>query len=340
MNLPIAATAETAVAYFNLGNAHRRRGEDAEALAAYDRALTLDPGLVAAYNNRGNTRRRLGDHQGALEDYNRALQIDPNLAEAHNNRGNARRSLGAIAESIADYNQALRLNPDLALVYNNRANGFVQLGDIQSALDNYDQALKLSPCMAEALHNRGVVRYGMGDWAGAKADFQKAIACSSDYLEAHIDLRCLQVEMGEIDQAIAGLEASSNLFFRHGDDRAVAQIRRTLERVRLAIGRQTGKPAAQPEPAAALAAREGNGHGNGNGLIPGSRLLDEVRRIALEGVARRIAIKSSQGEPLMEVPLAVGAGAVAGLALLAPELTAVAALAALVSRVQVRLEKD
>lgn len=328
-------TQETAVGCYNLGNAHLRKGEISQAVEQYSRAIALDPKRAEPYNNRGTARRRLGDHQGAIEDFAAAIRLNPALAEAHNNRGNARRHLGAPAESIADYNQALRLRPELALVYNNRGNAFVRLEDLSSALDNYNQALRLDPQMAEAHHNRGVVRYSAGDRAGASEDFHSAIRLDPEYLDAHINLRCLQVELGEIDEAVSGLEKASMLFFRHGDNQGYERIRSTIERIRgIAAGKALSDTSLSESSETQIVPTRDTP------LVPGSQLVDEIKKIAQQGTARKITIKNAQGRTLLQIPLALGAVAGAGLAFLAPELTVVTALAALLSKVQVRIEPN
>lgn len=47
-----------------------------EALACYDRALTLDPSYAEAWHNRGCALRALRRDEEALESFNRALQVN------------------------------------------------------------------------------------------------------------------------------------------------------------------------------------------------------------------------------------------------------------------------
>ena len=63
-------------------------GPHEEALAAFDRALDLNPNGGAAHTNRGNVLSSLGRYEQALTAYDRALDLNPNNAAAHTNRGN------------------------------------------------------------------------------------------------------------------------------------------------------------------------------------------------------------------------------------------------------------
>ncbi len=69
--------------------------------------------------------------------------------------------------------------------------------------------------------------------------------------------------------------------------------------------------------------------------VSGSDIIDTVKRIIAQGNARRIIIKSEQGNTLVEFPLTIGAIG----ALIAPVLAAVGAIAALVSKCTIVVER-
>lgn len=66
--------------------------------------------------------------------------------------------------------------------------------------------------------------------------------------------------------------------------------------------------------------------------ISGPELVAKVKEIIEAGKARKIIIKNESGVPLIEIPLHVGVPVAALGVLVAPVLTAVAALATLVAR--------
>ncbi len=72
--------------------------------------------------------------------------------------------------------------------------------------------------------------------------------------------------------------------------------------------------------------------------VQSSRLVDKVREIIDEGNARRIIIRR-EGRTVMEFPLSVGVGGATAAILLAPTLAAIGAFAALVSEVEVVIER-
>ena len=72
-----------------LGTLRLEQQRPQEALASYDRALTIKPEHVTALNNRGNAMHTLARYEEALASYDRALAIKPDYADALCNRGNA-----------------------------------------------------------------------------------------------------------------------------------------------------------------------------------------------------------------------------------------------------------
>ena len=70
--------------------------------------------------------------------------------------------------------------------------------------------------------------------------------------------------------------------------------------------------------------------------VTGDDLVAKIKEIVHEGNVRRIIIKNEEGEQLIEVPLTVG---VVG-ALLLPALAAIGALAALVAKCTIEVERE
>lgn len=69
--------------------------------------------------------------------------------------------------------------------------------------------------------------------------------------------------------------------------------------------------------------------------VSGEELLGKVKQLINEGNARKIIIKTESGESLIELPLTIGAVGI----FLAPVLAAVGAIAALVTKCTIVVEK-
>jgi len=73
---------EDAQSLFAEGVSLYGKGDYRRAIAAFDKALALDPTLTEAWNNRGLAQIQAGDYPGALQSINRALALDPGHVNA------------------------------------------------------------------------------------------------------------------------------------------------------------------------------------------------------------------------------------------------------------------
>ncbi len=158
-------------AYRNRGNALRELGRLAEAVASYDQAIALRPN-IASYTNRGNVLRELKRTEEALQSYDRAVALNPRFAEIHSNRGSALQELGRFDEAVASYRRALSLKPDYAEAYANLGVALAALKRFDEALAAFDQAIELRGGYAEAIWNRGLTRLLMGQYACGWRDYE------------------------------------------------------------------------------------------------------------------------------------------------------------------------
>lgn len=132
------------------GNNFYLRGEYRQAVAAYSRALKLNPNSVAAYNNRGNTYAELEQYKNALKDLQTAVNLANDDARTHNNLGGVYLLLKNYAAAVGECTQAIRLNPQFAEAYYNRALAYSYLGRYDEALPDAKRALDLNPSDADS----------------------------------------------------------------------------------------------------------------------------------------------------------------------------------------------
>jgi hypothetical protein len=69
--------------------------------------------------------------------------------------------------------------------------------------------------------------------------------------------------------------------------------------------------------------------------VDGNEIVDKVKKLIEEGNARRIIIKNEDGDVMLEVPVTIGAVG----ALIAPVLAAIGAMAALITKCTIVVEK-
>ena len=132
-----------------------RPGHPEEALADFNKAISLDPNYAQAYANRALLYRQTGKPDLALADYNKALSIDGNYVPAYLGRGIIYREQGHSALALADFNKAIALKPDNAQAYYQRGLLYQSQHQHQFAIDDFSTAHGARPAESRACMWRG-----------------------------------------------------------------------------------------------------------------------------------------------------------------------------------------
>jgi serine/threonine protein kinase len=127
------------------GIAHFNAKRYAEAIAACNQAIALDPNDPNAHYGRGVVYQYLKEYKLALVDYTRALELDPKYANAYYGRGVAYRNLKEYGRAIDDYTRVLKLDPKYTNAYSGRGLAYYYLKDYRRAVKDFDRALQLDP---------------------------------------------------------------------------------------------------------------------------------------------------------------------------------------------------
>jgi tetratricopeptide (TPR) repeat protein len=133
---------DSAEAYQAQGDRYSENHEYDQAIAEYDRAITLKPDYAEAYNNRGYAFYCKNKASLAIVDYNNAIELRPDYAYAYNNRGVAYMASGHIDQAIRDFDRAIQLQPNFPQAYTNRGNAFLRKGRLDLAMTDYHRAGK------------------------------------------------------------------------------------------------------------------------------------------------------------------------------------------------------
>ena len=143
------------------------------ALAAFTKAIELDPTYAKAYANRASIYNSLKQSERGLTDGNEAIRLNPQLPQAYVVRGNCYADIHQLKRAIEDYDEAIRLDPKNTDAHNNRGIVYGMLGQNKVALENFTQAIGLDPAYANALTNRARLYQAMGKTQLAKRDFAR-----------------------------------------------------------------------------------------------------------------------------------------------------------------------
>jgi tetratricopeptide (TPR) repeat protein len=106
------------MAYSNLGIALYHQKKQNEAVAAYKKAIALQPDLAMAYSNLGLALCHQKKLNEAVAAYKKAIALQPDLAEAYYNLGNALRDQKKLDAAVAAYREADHRLPNYRVIRN------------------------------------------------------------------------------------------------------------------------------------------------------------------------------------------------------------------------------
>lgn len=169
-----APTRSTAEVYLVAGESAVRDGDLDRALAAFARAIEVNPRLTSAHMGMADIYRLRGDYSRAEESYSSAAKIQPRNFDAQYYHGLMLHLLERVGEAVQAYLRALAVKPDDFNANLNIATAYYQLDENALALPYARRAVELMPKDGPARFNLGAVYAAMGDHRAAVQEYQQA----------------------------------------------------------------------------------------------------------------------------------------------------------------------
>jgi tetratricopeptide (TPR) repeat protein/CHAT domain-containing protein len=213
------------LAWNGLGATLGDLGRNSEAIAAYDKALEIDPKNDLAWNGLGATLNDFGRYSEAIAAYETALEINPKYHLAWNGLGNALKDLDRYREAIAAFEKALEIDPKYHSAWNGLGNALNALGRYSEAIAAYEKALEIDPRYVNAWNGLGGALRGLGRNSEAIAAYEKALEIDPKYHLAWNGLGNALNALGRYSEAIAAYEKALKIT---GDQYAPAWANRGL----------------------------------------------------------------------------------------------------------------
>ncbi len=176
---------EAAAGYVSLA-----QGNEDTALAYFDRALERETSYVPALVGRGHSLAELGREADAIAAYQLALGVNPALPDLQRRadvlrfRVNERlledareaANAGRLDVAASAYATALSSSPDSAFLYRELADVEARLGNPTQALAHFTRATELDPSDATSFFRIGQLRDAQGDLPGAISAYETAVS--------------------------------------------------------------------------------------------------------------------------------------------------------------------
>src|SRR5688500_10399324 len=149
------------------------------AIEAYSGAIELKRDSMLGYLKRGEAHQRRGDTTetlaAALRDLRTAAYLDPGSTRTLEKLGDVNMQMRRFANAAENYETYISLDRHAAPIFYKLAVASRGYGDLTRSIANLQQAIALKPNFHEAHYVRGLCLKDRGELSGARAAFERAI---------------------------------------------------------------------------------------------------------------------------------------------------------------------
>lgn len=191
---------------YNRGNTLYNLSRFEEALAAYDRAITLRPDYAEVWQEKAKTLYELKKYRESQLAYDRAIELKPEYLEAWTGRGYALDKLQQSKEAIASFDNALKIQPDYAPAWEGRGDALLDSQRYEEAIASYEKAVQFQPNLYQAWYNRGQAHQNLKQYDRAVESYQKAVEIKFDNSDIWYNLGNVFLELNKNQEALEAYE--------------------------------------------------------------------------------------------------------------------------------------
>lgn len=199
------------MAHNNLGNCLLLKKQEDQAIAHFQKALSINPNDSAAHDNLGHVFFQRGQMDEAMAQFQIAVQLNPNAPNARYNLGDALAQKGRIDAALEQYREVLKIDPHFTGAYNNLGIILVQKGQSDEAIIQFQKAVELNPDFADAHYNLGSALSQKQRVDEAIVQYQKTVELDPNLANAHYYLGNALTQKGRIDEAILQYQKTVDL---------------------------------------------------------------------------------------------------------------------------------
>ena len=173
-----------AINYYNTGNQFLHEHKYSEAIAAFDRAVRIQPDFALAWTNRGYALGQLKQYVDKFSSCAQATYHEPEFAEAWNCRGLARYNLKQYEEALKEYNVAISVAADdqeSSRAWFNKGQVLIKMGKYEEAIEATQKVLQLRPDYFLAWTQKCKALYELKQYQDAKTNCEISLKIKPDY---------------------------------------------------------------------------------------------------------------------------------------------------------------
>jgi uncharacterized protein (TIGR02466 family) len=203
----LAIDPSVAELHFNVGILLNNLNRADEAIASYKKTVSLKPSFTDAHYNLGAALQAQGKFEQAANSYKKAIELEPGFFEALVNLGVVLQERSLLSEAIEVYERALLIEKD-AKVYFNMGTALKNEGRLGDAVESYNNALELKPDYAEVYSNMGEVLRDQGRYDESVGLYKKALECDPTLPVANYSLAVYLYDSGDLEGALEHFQKS------------------------------------------------------------------------------------------------------------------------------------
>lgn len=195
--------------YLSLGKAWQQTGKPKEAVAAFEKAVQLQPDSSLVLQSLADALRASGDTTGSQDVLKHALHVAPLDPQNWYQSGILEAQLGQTGSALDKLTKALALDPDIPEGRFNLANLLLQTGQPEAAMASLQDALRIDPYDAAAYDLTGQILAREGKITEALYHFQKAVHLRPGYAPYLYDHALALVRAQQFDEARLEAQAAT-----------------------------------------------------------------------------------------------------------------------------------
>jgi arylsulfatase A-like enzyme/Tfp pilus assembly protein PilF len=176
-------------------------GKSDEAIAKFQRIVTIDPGIVDAHFMLGNEYFRASRYEEAKAAFKKALELKPDYEFAMINLANTYRKMGQPDAALAGYEYFLEKNPKNTHILAQIGEIYLTKKDPDKAMSYLRRALDVDPETSWVYNSIGVAYLQKKQQKDAEDSFLKALQLNPKINMAHFNLAQLYESQGKTEQA-------------------------------------------------------------------------------------------------------------------------------------------
>ncbi|MEO7908567.1 MAG: protein kinase [Roseiflexaceae bacterium] len=232
----LSLAANNPLAYYARGYLNQRIDKSDEAIADFTHTIELDPAFARAYYQRGQLLNYpKNDPAGQRRDINRAIELDPDLIAARMVRASLLYYDSKLDAALSDINHVLGLAPKYSEALHLRALIYQRQNRAADARSDFDAAAVAAPDDRSIFRDRAEFFIRQSDYTAALADVDRLVALDGADSRGQALRGFVLHALGRDDEALAafdqGLLIAGNeaWVMRYGHGLALLGLGRTQE---------------------------------------------------------------------------------------------------------------